>query len=50
MGELRNTYKVLVENLKGENTGRHRLSWDDNIRKSFKEIVDWIHLTQDGSQ
>jgi hypothetical protein len=40
------------KNLKGKRSlGRYRRRWEDNIRKSLREIgwevVDWIHLYQD---
>jgi hypothetical protein len=52
MGEMRNTYKILVRRLAGKRTlgipGRRR---ENNIRVDLREIewqgVDWMHLVQD---
>jgi hypothetical protein len=55
MGEIRITYKVLVEKHEGKSPlGRGRRSWKDDIRIDFKEMgwegVEWIHLAQDRDQ
>jgi hypothetical protein len=52
MGEMRNTYKILVRKPEGKRPlGRCRHRWEDNIKKDFTEIrwevVDWVHLAQD---
>jgi hypothetical protein len=55
MGEMRNTYNILVGKPEGKRPFRrsgHR--WEDNIRMDFREIrwedVDWLHLAQDREQ
>jgi hypothetical protein len=57
MGELRNSYKILVRKPEGRRPlRRHKHRWEDNIRLCLREIgwegVDWIHLprgrTSDG--
>jgi hypothetical protein len=54
MGEMRNSYSILVGKLEGKRPlrrSRHR--WEDNIRMDLKEIrwegVDWMHLALTGS-
>jgi hypothetical protein len=52
MGEMRNTYKILVRTPKVQRpTGRPRHRGEDNIRMDLRKIgwedVDWIHLAQD---
>jgi len=52
--EMRNAYKVLVGNReRNEALGRPRRSWANNsrmdVRKIALEVVDWIHLVQDGT-
>jgi hypothetical protein len=52
MGEMRNTYKILVEKSEGMRPcGRPARRWDGNIRRDLREIgrevVDWMHLAQD---
>jgi hypothetical protein len=54
MGEIRNTYKMLVGKLEMKRPlGRPSSRWEDNITMDLKEIqwedVDWIHMAQDGS-
>jgi hypothetical protein len=51
-GQIRNTYKILVEKPEDlEKEARRR--WEDNIKMDFREIrledVDWIHLVQVGT-
>jgi len=51
MGEMRNSYKILVRNPEGKRLFiRPRHSWEDNIRMAHREVewgvVDWIHLAQ----
>jgi hypothetical protein len=51
MGEKR-VYRVLVRKPEGERPlGRHRLRWEDNIKKDLQEVacgsMDWIELSQD---
>jgi hypothetical protein len=55
MGEMRNTYKILIGKSKRKRPlGRHRNRWEDNIRIDLREIgwkyVDWVHLAQDRDQ
>jgi hypothetical protein len=55
MGEMRNSYKILVEKPKGKRLHRRpRCRWVDNIRMVLREIglkgVDWMHLAQDRDQ
>jgi len=55
MGEMRNTYNVLVGKSGGERPlGRPRRKWEDNIRIDLMEIgwegMNWIHLAQDRDQ
>jgi hypothetical protein len=55
MGEKRNAYRILVENLEGKRPlGRPRRRWADNIKIDLREIgwdgVDWIDLAQDRDQ
>jgi hypothetical protein len=51
MGDMRNTYRILVGNRKGRLVGRPRRRWEDNIRMDHKEIVcevvDLMGLAQD---
>jgi hypothetical protein len=52
MGEIRNTYQILVSKPQGKRPfGRPRSRWEDNIKRILKntwwEGVDWIHLAQD---
>jgi len=49
MGEVRNSYSILVGNLRGKRPlGRPSRRWGHNIRMDIKEIVlevvDWMHL------
>jgi hypothetical protein len=55
MGEMRNTYNVLVGKSGGERPlGRPMRKWEDNIRIDLMEIgwegMNWIHLAQDRDQ
>jgi hypothetical protein len=55
MGEMRNSYKILVEKPEGKRLlGRPGRGWEDNIRMDIREIgcegVDWIHLAQHRDQ
>jgi hypothetical protein len=50
--ERRGVYRVLVWKPEGKRPlGRHRRSWEDNIRIDLKELgcggLDWIELAQD---
>jgi hypothetical protein len=52
MGEIKNTYKILVGEPEGKRPlGRPRRRWEYNIKMDLREIglegVDWIHLAQD---
>jgi len=52
---VRNAYNILIRKPEGERPlGRLRRRLEDNIRMDHREIgwevVDWIHLAQDGSQ
>jgi hypothetical protein len=55
MGEISNSYNILVRKLEGKRQlRRSRRRWEDNIRIDLREIVwevvDWIHLAQDRDQ
>jgi hypothetical protein len=55
MGEMRNTYRILVGKLEGNKSlGRSVRGWEDDIAMNLGEVVwvgvDWIHLAQDGNQ
>jgi hypothetical protein len=55
MEEMRNAYKILVEEPEGKRQlGRRRHRWEYNIRMYVKEIgregVDWMHLAPDRKQ
>jgi hypothetical protein len=55
MGEIRNTYRILVGKPEGKRPlGRPRLRWVHNIKMDLREIgwdgVDWIELAQDRDQ
>jgi hypothetical protein len=55
MGEMRNTYEVLVGKSEGKiPLERTRGRWEDNIRMDVRkrrwEGVDWMHLAQDRDQ
>jgi hypothetical protein len=55
MGNMKNTYGVLVAKLEGKRPhGRPRRSLKDNVRMYLKEIgwegVDWLHLAQNRDQ
>jgi hypothetical protein len=52
MGEIRNAYKIFVENPEGKRPlGRPRHRWEDNIVADLRETrwkgVDWIHLAHE---
>jgi hypothetical protein len=54
-GEITNAYKISVGKPEGKRPLRRRSHrWEDNIRMDLREIewevVDWIHLVQDGDQ
>jgi hypothetical protein len=51
MGEKHDAFSVLVRNPEGmRRLGRHKRTWDDNIKMHLKEIewaiLDWIYLAQ----
>jgi hypothetical protein len=51
MGEMRNTYKISIRKPEGERPrGRHRRSWENEIRMDLEEIrwgiMDWVHIVQ----
>jgi hypothetical protein len=55
MGEMRNSYRILVGNREGKIPfGRLERSWENNIRLDLREIgrkaVDWMHLANDSYQ
>jgi hypothetical protein len=55
MGKKKNAYRILVGRPEGNRPlGRHRRSWEDNIKMDLREIgwggVDWIDLAQDRNQ
>jgi hypothetical protein len=55
MGEMRNAYKILVENPEGKRPfGRSRRRWKDNIRMDLLEIgwkgVELMHVAQNRDQ
>jgi hypothetical protein len=55
MGEMRNSYKILVEKPEGKRPlGNPRRRWEGNIKMDLREIgwesADLIHLSQDGDQ
>jgi hypothetical protein len=55
IGEMRNAYKFFVGKPEGNTPlGRYRRRWEYNIRMDHREIgwevVDWMHLAQDGDQ
>jgi hypothetical protein len=52
---MRNLYKIFVGKPEGQRLlGRPRRRWEENIRMGVRkirfEVVDWIHLAQDGDQ
>jgi hypothetical protein len=47
MGEMRNTYKILVRELEGKRALRRpRCKWEDNIRMVGMRVenTEWMHL------
>jgi hypothetical protein len=55
MGEITNTYKILVEKPEGKRPlGQSRCRWEDNIRMDLREIgwesIERMHLAQDRNQ
>jgi len=53
--EMRNVYKILVSKPEEKRPlGRPRCRWENNIsmdlREIEQEVVDWIHLAQDGDK
>jgi hypothetical protein len=55
MGEVRNTYKILVGKPEGKRKlGRSKHRWEDDIKMGLRERgldgVDWIHLAQDSDR
>jgi hypothetical protein len=55
IGEKRNAYRILKENLEGRRSlGRPRSRWEDNIRTDLREIewgvMDWIHMAEHRDQ
>jgi len=55
MGEMKNTYKILIREPEGRRPLRKcRHRWEDNIRIDVRVIgsedMDWIHLAQDRDQ
>jgi len=53
MEEMRNTFKILLENWRKRLLRRCRHSSEDNIIMDLVEMgcegVDWMHLAQDGT-
>jgi hypothetical protein len=54
MGEIRNAHETLIAKPEGKSPlGRPRRRQEDNIRMDLKrtwcDVVDWIHLTQHGA-
>ena len=52
MGEGRGVHRVLVGKTEGKRLlGRHRRSWEDNIKMALQEVGgswrDWMELAQD---
>jgi hypothetical protein len=52
---IRNIYNILVAKSEGKRPlGTPRRRWEGNIRTDFREIglevVNWIHLAQDGDK
>ena len=52
MGKRKSICRVLVGKPGGKRPlGRHRLSWDDNIKMNLQKVgcggMDWIELAQD---
>jgi hypothetical protein len=39
IGEVRNSYKIMVGSLKGRPLGRPRHRWEDNIRMDVRKCV-----------
>jgi hypothetical protein len=55
MGQMRNAYNIFVGKAEGKRPlGRGRCRWKDNIRMDLREtgrdVVEWMHLTQDRDQ
>jgi hypothetical protein len=55
MGEISNSYKILVRKAEGKRLlGRRKHRWEVNIRMVLTEMgmdgVDWLHLAQDRNQ
>jgi len=55
IGDMRNAYKILVWKHEGKRPlGRPMHIWEYNIRMALREIewevVNWIHVAQDGDQ
>jgi hypothetical protein len=51
MGEMKNAYKILVEEPEGKRPcRRHRCGWWNNIKMDLKEVwfggFDWVPLAQ----
>lgn len=53
MGEVKNAYKILVGMPEGRRPFRgYGHKWEDinmDLREVWSEVVDWIHLPQDGN-
>jgi hypothetical protein len=55
MGQIRNTYKILVRKCDGKKPlGRCKCRLEDNIKMDLRETgwesTDWVHLVQDKDQ
>jgi hypothetical protein len=53
MGAMRNAYSILVGKPETKRPlGRPRRRWEDSIRMDLRkvwwQVVDWVHLAQDG--
>jgi hypothetical protein len=49
MGEMRNTYKILVGKTEEKNSfGRNRRRWEYNIKMNLKLTVNWTEMLMRG--